>query len=161
MMMRFLTDSLDSVIRALQLIAQSVAFLFGAHFVVLLHLLHFFTSDPATALQRQTRSSRECQQAGNTRARRTEERTTRSRRVVISTSSRFRPPRRFLHLPALEPRPHEDRQLEVAKTLLESVPILLSNLKIRMKDEVQDFSDHLEKRGGKTGCVRVCTPFIV
>lgn len=153
--MNLLADCLDSLILALRLIAQSIAFLFGAHFFLLLHLVHFLATDPVAALQRRSSSStsassasRDCRQSNRGRARRED---TRSRRRIVVASTRYRPPRKFLHLPSLEPRPHDTTQYYVAKSAIDYASSFFDIVRNKISDELQELGHHLESRGGKTG----------
>jgi hypothetical protein len=149
--MELLYDCVDSLVHAIKIVAQSVAFLLGMHLVVILHFLQFLTTDPIGAVRNQS-SPRGGATATSTTTTTT---TTTSRRSYHSFSSNrpsavrsSRPS--LLHLPSLEPRPYEDPEREAPFSLFGYLTFRFGNLGYKMKEEIVDLADQIESRGGKT-----------
>lgn len=146
--MTFISECLDSLIHAIQIISQSVAFLLGIHLVVILHFIQFLTTDPIGALRKHT-SRRNAATLTTTT-------TTARRPRVYSNHENFRsnrraPHPRLLRLPSLEPRPHEDPAEEVASNVVDYLTSTIGTVGHKMREEIVDLADQIESRGGKTG----------
>lgn len=145
--MKLISDCFDSLIHAIQIVSQSVAFLLGIHLVVLLHFIHFLTSDPIGALRRHSSNPRRTTTTTTRRPRLSSD----HQSFLSSSNSTFRSPHpRLLRLPALEPRPHEDPVEEASSSIFDYFTSKIGLIGFKMREEIVDLADQIESRGGKT-----------
>jgi hypothetical protein len=137
--MKAIADILDSLIRAIQLIARSVAFVLGIHVVIFLYFIRILSSEPVEPIRRQ----------GRRRATLSATRLTRGR--IFITHARPFSPARLLHLPALEPRPYEEPLERASAGIYKHLTSHILSLGRKVKYEMTDLADQMEARGGKSG----------
>lgn len=148
--MKFFSDCLDSLIRAIQIISQSIAFILGIHLVVTWHFIRFLATEPVDNIRRQAQESQTRQRNRSfTTSIRWQGAVTR-RRVLISQNRLTLPPRLF-HLPSLEPRPYDGPEERPIAGLYHNLSTKVSSLAHKMREEIVDVANHMEAKGSKTG----------
>lgn len=144
--MKFLTDCLDSLIRAIQIISQSIAFLLGIHLVVTWHFIRFLATEPVDTIRRQAGGSQ-----GGQRNRPLTTTTIRWRGAISRRRGFASSPPQLLHLPSLEPRPYDEPEEKPIIGFYNIISTKISSLAHKMKEEIVEVADQMEAKGGKTG----------
>lgn len=132
--MRIFVEVLDSIIHAFQLIARSVAFLLGIHLFIALYFAKIFSEPIVEPTQGQRRVTIPVRRSG-----------------TFATHARPFSPARHLHLPALEPRPHEESLERPSAGSYKHLTYHILDLFHKIKDQVIEMVDKLETNGGKSG----------
>lgn len=142
--MKAIGDLLDSLVRAIQLVARSVAFVLGIHVVIFLYFIRILSSEPIEPTRRQGR------RRVTVSARRLHNATT-TRGGAFITHARPFLPVRLPHLPALEPRPYEESLERASAGIYKHLISHLFILGRKITYVMTDLADQMEASGGKGG----------